>query len=101
MQSENNINLYIKLSEVAALAENVVHSGDISELKELSTTHADLMNEIRKFDPVYDEDLKAAMVEADIRVKSAITAIRQKQNEIIKQLTANNNRQVISKSYGM
>ena len=99
MQSENRTDLYIKLSEIASLAENVIYSDDFSELVELSTAHNDLMDEIKGSEPVYSEELVSAIQEADIRVKSAINAIQEKQNQIIKQLTASNKKQLLSRSY--
>ncbi len=101
MQSENRMDLYIKLSEIAALAENVIYSNDFVKLEELSVAHNDLMDDIKNSESVYDEELVSAIREADISVKSAINAIQEKQNQIIKQLTASNKKQLLSKTYEM
>lgn len=100
MRSDAGITLYSKLSEVAALAENLAGSGSISELGELSVIHAGLISQIRNTDPLYSEELVAAIKEANIRMDSAISAIRKRQNDIINELSASSNKDLLNRAYG-
>ncbi len=100
MLSDTNINLYNRLSEIAALAENMVHSGTLSELSELALSHTDLMTELKMHPPVSDESLIDAIHEADKSVKRAITAIQEKQKLILEEISASNNRQLLNRAYG-
>lgn len=97
MLSNQGTGLYIKLSEIAALAENVVHSDNLSSLPELSVAHQDLMKEIMSTDPVVSEELVAVIEEADGKVKKAIAAIQAKQKEILEELAVGNRKQMLSR----
>lgn len=101
MQSDNTIVLYNRLSDVSKKVGKAVTANDFTELKELFANHNQLMTEIKQAEQLNNEELRAAIQNAEKEVKNTINYIKEKQAEIIKQLSASNNKQLLNKAYNV
>jgi hypothetical protein len=101
LQSDNHIFLYNQLSDIALKIEQGLKSDDFTEFKVLATSHNDVMQKIKESGLLNDKNLIPAIQEAETNVKNAIIAIKLKQEEIIKQLSSSNKKQLLNKAYNM
>lgn len=101
MQSDNPIFLYNQLSEIALKVEQGLESDDFTEFKVLATSHNDIMQKIKESDLLNDKKMIPVIQKAETNVKNAISAIKIKQEEIIKQLSSGKKKRLINKAYKM
>ncbi len=101
MQSDNHIFLYNQLSDIALKIEQGLKLDDFTEFKTLATSHNDVMQKIKESGLLKDKNLIPVIQEAETNVKNAIIAIKFKQEEIIKQLSSSNKKQMLNKAYNI
>ena len=101
MLSDTNITLYNQLTDVSMQIEKSVASEDFSDFSELADTHNKVMTQIKKIGEIEDVEMIAVIQKAEESVKKTMTVIKQKQVEIIQQLNAEKNKQLLSNSYNM
>lgn len=101
MQSDNKILLYKQLSDIADKIGKAVAADEFTELNELLSEHDKLMTKIKQSALVNDKMLKTAIEDAEQKVNNAMGAIKQKQAEIIKQLSVGSNKKLLNNAYHM
>lgn len=101
MQSDNQICLYNQLSNIALEIEKGLKSDDFAEFPMLAVSHNDVMQKIKESELLNDKNLIPAIQEAETSVNNAIKAIKVKQNEILKQLSSSNKKQLLNNAYNM